>query len=287
MSLKKIGVAGSGAMGSGIAQITAQSGYEVVLYDISETAVDKANKSITLQFDRMIEKGKLSETEKTEILNRMTFTDQLEAMSDCDLVVEAIIENLDVKLELFGRLEQICKPSAIITSNTSTMSITTLATGANRPDKTAGLHFFNPAPVMRLVEVIKGYYTSDETMESLTAFVRSIGKESVVVQKDTPGFLVNRLMLLQFREAQLMYEEGLATLEDIDKAMRLGLNHPMGPFELMDFAGVDITYHSIDYLYKEFGQPHWAPPESLKRLIRANRNGKKSGKGWYDYDPKS
>jgi 3-hydroxybutyryl-CoA dehydrogenase len=284
MELRRIGVAGSGAMGSGIAQISAQSGYEVVLYDIADQAVEKANKVISTQFAKMVEKGKLTESNKAEILERLTFTTDLTAISDCDLIIEAIVEKLEIKLELFGKLEEICKSDAILTSNTSTMSITKLATGAKRPDKTAGLHFFNPAPVMKLVEVIRGYYTSDETVEALTQFVRSIGKESVIVKKDTPGFLVNRLMLLQFREAQLMYEEGLATLEDIDKAMVLGLNHPMGPFTLMDFAGVDITYDSLAYLHQEFGQPHWAPTDSLKRLIRAGRSGKKAGKGWYDYE---
>jgi len=187
---------------------------------------------------------------------------------------------------VFSKLDEICEEKTYFATNTSTMSITKIATATNRQAKFAGLHFFNPAPVMRLVEVIRGYYTSDETVKDLQDYVKALGKEGIEVKKDTPGFVVNRLMLPQFREAYLVYEEGVASLEDIDKAMKLGLNHPMGPFELMDYTGLDIAYDSLVYLYGEFAQPNWSPPPALKRMINAGRFGMKAGKGWYDYDKK-
>lgn len=287
MKIKKVGVVGSGAMGTGIAHVSAQSGFEVVLFDINHEATENAKVVINSIFDKAISKGKTTENLKRETLERIHFSNKMESLGDADLIIEAIVENLDLKLQVFQQLETICKESTILTSNTSTMSITKIATATKRAHKTAGLHFFNPPQVMRLVEVIRGYDTSDETIAALQEYVRAIGKESIEVKRDTPGFVVNRLMLLQFREAHLVYEEGIASLEDIDKAMTLGLNHPMGPFTLMDFAGIDITYDSLEYLHKEFGQPHWAPPTSLKRMVNAGRLGKKTQKGWYDYDKNS
>jgi 3-hydroxybutyryl-CoA dehydrogenase len=287
MEIKKIGVVGSGAMGTGIAHVSAQSGYEVVVYDIAEAAIGRSRDNIAALFDKSIQKGKATEELKAETLGRMTFTTDINAMKDTDLVIEAVVENLDLKMKVFAQLDSIVKPDTILASNTSTMSITKLATSVKRPEAFAGVHFFNPAQVMRLVELIRGYYTSDETIKSLQEYVRAIGKESIEVKKDVPGFVVNRLMLIQFKEAQLVYEEGIASLEDIDKAMTLGLNHPMGPFTLMDFTGLDISYDSLVYLYNEFGQDKWAPPVSLKRMINAGRLGKKTGgKGWFDTSKK-
>ena len=282
MSIKCIGVVGSGSMGTGIAHIAAQSGYEVILNDVTAQALERSLGSIAAAFDKLIAKGKVSEAAKQETIGRIHCTTDLGEMAKTDLVIEAIFENLEVKCELMKKLDAICPPETILSSNTSTMSITKMAAVTGRPERFAGLHFFNPATVMRLVEVIRGYYTSDETIAKLMMVVRSLGKEGIEVKKDTPGFVVNRLMLPQLREACLVYEEGIASLEDIDKAMTLGLNHPMGPFTLMDYTGIDIAYDSLVYLHSEFGQSNWAPPQSMKRLIGAKRLGKKTGgKGWY------
>ena len=283
MTIKTIGVVGSGSMGTGIAHIAAQSGYEVILNDVSEQALQRSVAGIAAAFDKLIAKGKLTETVKSETLARIQITTELAAMAKADLVIEAIFENFDAKCDLLKKLDEICPDHTIFGSNTSTMSITKMAAVTKRPDRFAGMHFFNPATVMRLVEVIRGYYTADETVAALQTVVRSLGKEGIEVKKDTPGFVVNRLMLPQFREACLVYEEGIASIEDIDKAMTLGLNHPMGPFTLMDYTGIDISYDSLVYLYSEFAQANWAPPLAMKRMIKAKRLGKKTGgKGWYN-----
>ncbi len=283
MRIKNVGVVGSGSMGTGIAQIAAQKGYDVIVFGISEASLNNMLESIRAVLDKGVKKGRLTEEEKQETLSRIRVTKDLADLKEVDLVIEAIIEKLEAKLDIFTRLEEICSAHTIFGSNTSTMSITKLANATKRADRMAGTHFFNPAPVMKLVEIIRGYYTSDETVAILKDFVASLGKVSIEVKKDSPGFVVNRLMLPQFREAYLVYEEGIASLEDIDKAMTLGLNHPMGPFALMDFTGLDIAYDSLMYLYSEFAQPNWAPPAALKRMINAGRLGKKVGKGWYDY----
>lgn len=284
MEIKTLGVVGAGAMGTGIAHVAAQNGYSVILCDLTEEVLVKSKASISKVFEKSIARGKTTEEVKNKTLENIKTTTDLNELANADLVIEAIVEKLDIKMELFSKLESICSPKTILASNTSTMSITKLATATKRPDKFAGAHFFNPAPVMRLVEIIRGYYTSDETVKALMNFVQGLGKEGIEVKKDTPGFVVNRLMLPQFREAYLVYEEGVASIEDIDKAMTLGLNHPMGPFTLMDFTGIDIAYDSLVYLYEEFGQPHWAPPTVLKRMINAGRLGKKTNAGWYDYE---
>lgn len=284
MEIKKIGVIGAGAMGTGIAHVAAQNGFAVTLCDLAEEVLAKSKSSISKVFDKSIAKGRSTEEAKDKTLNNIKFTTDLNEVADVDLVIEAVVEKLDVKMNLFSKLDNICSPKTILTSNTSTMSITKLATATKRVDKFAGAHFFNPAPVMRLVEIIRGYYTSDETVEALMKFVKSLNKEGIEVKKDTPGFVVNRLMLPQFREALLVYEEGVASIEDIDKAMTLGLNHPMGPFTLMDFTGIDISYDSLVYLYEQFAESHWAPPAALKRMIDAGRLGKKTKAGWYNYE---
>ncbi len=284
MKIKKLGVVGAGAMGTGIAHAAAQNGFTVILCDLTEEVLAKSKSSIGKVFDKAISKGKSTEEVKDKTLNNIKFTTDLNELADVDLVIEAVVEKLDVKMDLFSKLDNICLPKTILASNTSTMSITKLATATKRADKFAGAHFFNPAPVMRLVEIIRGYYTSDETVKALMDFVKELNKEGIEVKKDTPGFVVNRLMLPQFREALLVYEEGVASIEDIDKAMTLGLNHPMGPFTLMDFTGIDISYDSLVYLYDQFAQSHWAPPAALKRMIDAGRLGKKTNAGWYDYE---
>ena len=283
MTIKTIGVVGSGSMGTGIAHIAAQSGYEVILTDVSEQALERSVAGIGAAFDKLIAKGKLTEAVKSETLGRLATTTDLAAMAKADLVIEAIFENFDAKCDLLKKLDEICLEHTIFGSNTSTMSITKMAAVTKRPDRFAGMHFFNPATVMRLVEVIRGYYTSDETVAALQTVVRALGKEGIEVKKDTPGFVVNRLMLPQLREACLVYEEGIASIEDIDKAIKLGLNHPMGPFTLMDYTGIDIAYDSLVYLHSEFAQPNWAPPLAMRRMINAKRLGKKTGsKGWYN-----
>lgn len=284
MDIKKVGVVGAGAMGTGIAHTSAQNGHSVIVCDISEEALEKSKSSIIKVFDKSIARGKSTIEEMEKTLKNLKFTTDLNELADVDLVIEAVVEKLDVKMDIFSKLDNICSPKTILASNTSTMSITKLATATKRADKFAGAHFFNPAPVMRLVEVIRGYYTSDETVQDLMKFVKNLNKEGIEVKKDTPGFVVNRLMLPQFREALIVYEEGIASIEDIDKAMTLGLNHPMGPFTLMDFTGIEITYDSLVYLYEQFAQSHWAPPASLKRIIDAGRLGKKTNAGWYDYE---
>lgn len=284
MAIQKIAVIGAGAMGTGIAQISAQSGYEVILYDIAEPMLQKSKANIEKGIAKLVQKGKMSAEIGDEVIARLLFTTVLETVKDVDLVIEAVIENLKVKQDVFKSLSELCDAHTIFATNTSTMSITKIAAVTDRGNQFAGLHFFNPATIMRLVEIIRGYYTDDATVEALQTYVASLGKESIEVKKDSPGFVVNRLMLPQFREAYLVYDEGIASLEDIDKALKLGLNHPMGPFELMDYTGLDIAFDSFEYLYSEFALPNWAPPTALRRMINANRLGKKTGKGWYDYE---
>lgn len=283
MGIRTIGVVGSGAMGTGIAHIMAQYGYNVILSDVNNDHLERALASIGNILDSKIRKGKWTEDKKTELLGQIKITIDLNEMTAVDLIIEAITENMDAKIQLFSSLEKICRAETIFATNASTMSITKMASALSQPERMVGLHFFNPAPVMKLVEIIRGYYTSDEIIVALKELVRSIGKESIEVKKDTPGFVVNRLMLTQFREALLVLEEGIASVEDIDKAMTLGLNHPMGPFTLMDFTGNDIAFDTLKYMHTELAQPNWAPPIVLKRIVNAGRIGKKVQKGWFNY----
>jgi 3-hydroxybutyryl-CoA dehydrogenase len=283
MGIRTIGVVGSGAMGTGIAHIMAQYGYNVILSDVNNDHLERALASIGNVLDSKIRKGKWTEDKKTELLGQIKITIDLNEMTAVDLIIEAITENMDAKIQLLSSLEKICRAETIFATNTSTMSITKMASALSQPERMVGLHFFNPAPVMKLVEIIRGYYTSDEIIVALKELVRSIGKESIEVKKDTPGFVVNRLMLTQFREALLVLEEGIASVEDIDKAMTLGLNHPMGPFTLMDFTGNDIAFDTLKYMHTELAQPNWAPPIVLKRIVNAGRIGKKVQKGWFNY----
>ena len=284
MGITKIGVMGAGSMGGGIAQVAAQAGYQVILNDIDISFVDKAIGRMDAFLSKSIEKGKMTGEEKQEILGRISKSTDLADFSDVDLAIEVIIEDLELKKKAFSQLDSICKPEAYLASNTSSMPITVLANATKRPERVAGMHFFNPPPLMRLVEIIRGYYTSDETVRVASEVAQKMGKTTVEVKKDTPGFIVNRVMMAQYLEAIRLLEEGVATIEDIDKAVKLGLNHPMGAFELQDFGGIDIGYYVAEYLCEEYKDMRWNPPQALKALMRAGRLGRKSGAGWYDYD---
>jgi len=284
MSVKKIGVLGAGSMGGGIAHLAAVSGIEVVLCDVEERYVDGALKRMAGFLDKSVEKQKMTVEEKEAALNRITKTTKMEDMAELPLIIEAIFEDLEVKKDAFRKLDELCKPETIIASNTSSMSITTLGAVTARPDRVVGMHFFYPPVLMRLVEVIRGYYTSDETVNLVADVSKAMGKTPVIVKKDTPGFIVNRIMMPQFLEAIRIAEEGIASIEDIDTAVKLGLNYPMGPFELMDFSGVEIALHVADYFVQEYHDPKWVPPQLIKNLVRSGRLGRKTGAGWYDYN---
>ncbi len=283
MSIKKIGILGAGSMGGGIAHLAAMKGFDVVLCDVEQRFVDGAVKRMTGLMDKNIEKQKMTVEDKEAVLKRITTTTNLEDFATVDFVVEAIIEDLAAKKSAFERLDKICRPEVILATNTSSMSITVIAAATSRPDKVAGMHFFNPAQIMRLVEVIRGYKTSDETVQLVSEIAQAMGKTTVEVKKDTPGFIVNRIMIPQFLEAIRLVEEGVATPQDIDTAVTMGLNYPMGPFQLMDFTGIDIGVFVMEYFYNESKDMRWNPPQTVKALVRAGRLGKKTNAGWYDY----
>ncbi len=284
MDIKTIGVLGAGSMGNGIAQVAAQAGYQVVMRDIEDRFVENGLKAIGKFLAKSVEKGKMTEEQKKGVLGRIKGTIRMEDLRDADFVIEAVFEDLELKKNIFKQLDELTRPGVILTTNTSSMSITEIAMSTKRPEKVAGMHFFNPAPIMKLVEVIRGYHTNDETIHAVMEMTKKMGKEPVEVKKDTPGFIVNRLMIPHMVEAIKMLEEGVATAEDIDKAVKLGLNYPMGPFELMDLTGVDITLHVTEYLYKELNkESKWSAPTLFKSMVRAGRLGRKTGAGWYKY----
>ncbi|RSL33566.1 3-hydroxyacyl-CoA dehydrogenase family protein [Salibacterium salarium] len=284
MNIQTIGIVGAGAMGSGIANLAAMSGFNVILRDVEDSFLEKGLSTINKFMDKSVSKGKMTEDQKSETLEKITTTTSLQDMQNADVVIEAVIEDLEIKKAVFSELDDIVAEDVILTTNTSSMSITTIASATKRPDKVAGMHFFNPAQLMKLVEIVRGYETSDNTVNQLKQLSEALRKEAVEVKKDTPGFIVNRIMIPQFIEAIKLVEEGVATPEDIDKAVTLGLNYPMGPFTLQDYAGVDIGYHVMEYFKEELDDPHFAPPHLLKQLVRAGRVGKKSGAGFYNYD---
>jgi len=285
MAIKTIGVLGAGVMGNGIAQVCSMAGYNVILRDIEDRFVEGGIKNIDKFLAKSVEKGKMTAEAKNEIMGRIKGTTKLEDLKDVDFVIEVIIEVMDVKKKVFAELDQITRPDVILSSNTSSMSITEIATATKRPDKVVGMHFFNPVPLMRLVEVISGVRTSAETVATTLELTRKVGKEPVEVKVDVPGFLVNRLMIASSVEAIKLFEQGIASKEDIDKAAKLGLNYPMGPFELMDLTGLDINYHVMDYFYKELPKElKWDPPLAIKNMVKAGILGRKTGKGWYDYN---
>ena len=287
MEIKTIGVLGAGVMGSGIAQVAAQAGCSIILRDIEDRFVENGINNIDKFLSKSVEKGKMSADEKKAIMGRIKGTSRMEDLKDADFVIEVVLEIIDVKKKVFAEIDNILKPDAIIASNTSSMSITELAAVTKRPEKVVGIHFFNPAPIMKLVEVVRGIRTSDETIKFALDLARKFGKEPVEVKVDAPGFLANRLMTAVAIEAIKLYERGIASKEDIDKAAKLGLNYPMGPFELMDLVGLDINYNIMDYLEKELPKElKWNPPHAIKSMVKAGLLGKKTGKGWYDYSKK-
>ncbi len=284
MEIKWIGVIGAGSMGNGIAQVAAQAGYNVIMRDIEDRFVQNGLKAIEKFLAKSVEKGKMAEGQKKEILGRIKGTTRMEELKDADFVIEAVFEELSLKRDVFKQLDEATRPHVILATNTSSMSVTEIAMATKRPEKVAGMHFFNPAPLMKLVEVIRAYHTDDETVQIVMEMAKKMGKEPVEVKKDSPGFIVNRLMIPHMLEAAKMAEEGVASMEDIDKAVKLGLNYPMGPFELMDLTGIDIAHHVADYLYKELNkESKWSIPVLLKSLVRAGKLGRKTGGGWYKY----
>jgi 3-hydroxybutyryl-CoA dehydrogenase len=284
MEIKKIGVIGAGTMGNGIAQVAAQIGCEVVMRDIEDKFVEGGMKNIDRFLSKSVEKGKLDAKEKDAILGRIKGTTDMSQIKDVDFVIEVVLEDLELKKSVFRELDEMCRPEVVLASNTSSMSITEIAAATKRPDKVCGMHFFNPVPLMRLVEVIRGYLTSDETVKVATDLAKKMGKTTVEVKKDSPGFIVNRIMMPHMLEAIKIVEEGIASIEDVDIAVKNGLNYPMGPFELMDLTGIDIAYFVCEYLYKELNkESKWVSPNLLKSMIRAGKLGRKTAAGWYDY----
>jgi 3-hydroxybutyryl-CoA dehydrogenase len=289
MAIKTIGVLGAGLMGSGIAQAAAASGYAVTMVDVSEDVVAKGLAGIEKSLARLVEKGTMGAEEKAAALGRLRGATELEDLAAADLLIEAIIENLPVKHETYAKLDRICKPETIFASNTSSLSITEMmtATGPERRRRFLGMHFFNPVPMMKLVEVIRTILTDEAVYAEAVAFAESLGKTAVRAS-DKTGFIVNRLLIPLMLDGIRVLEEGLASIEDIDNAMKLGCNHPMGPLALTDFVGLDTTYYIANIMFDEFKEKRFAPPPLLKRMVQAGLYGRKSGRGFYDYaDPKA
>ena len=282
MQIKKVGVVGCGLMGSGIAQVCAQSGYQVVVSEANDELLNKGLKSINNFLTKSIEKGKISQQDKDATLSRMKGTTNLNDFSDCDLVIEAVTENMDLKKKVFIELDKICPQHAILSSNTSALSIIEMAAVTRRLEKVLGLHFMNPVPIMPLLEIVQTISTSDETLETSKEFGKSLGK-TIVIAKDTPGFIVNRLHVSFTLNAIRILEAGIATKEDIDTSIKLGLNHPMGPITLADFLGIDTLFYIACDMYDKLKDPQYAPPILLQKMIAAGWYGRKSGKGFYEY----
>jgi 3-hydroxybutyryl-CoA dehydrogenase len=282
MTISKVGVVGCGLMGGGIAQVVAQSGYTIKVVEADQGLLDRGLQGIRRSLDGLVEKGRLAPGERDAARGRLSGTVQLEDLGGVDLIIEAITENPAVKKETFARLDRVCPPHAILASNTSSCTITELAAATKRPAQVLGLHFFNPAPVMKLVEVIRTILTGDPAFKTAWAFVQSLGKTPVAAQ-DTTGFVVNRLLVPYLLEAVRLLESGVASKEDIDQAMKLGCGYPMGPFTLLDFVGLDTTYYIANIMFEEYREPAYAPPPLLKRMVLAGRLGKKSGHGFYKY----
>jgi 3-hydroxybutyryl-CoA dehydrogenase len=282
MKISKVGILGAGLMGSGIAEVAAKAGYETVVREVSEELARKGLSRIEGSLARAVDKGKLTAADRDAARGKIATTTKLEDMADRDIVIEAIVENLEAKKETFAQLDRICKPETIFCSNTSSLTITEMSAVTKRPDRFAGLHFFNPVPVMRLVEVVRTIATSDETEKTVFEFAKSLGKEPVRAH-DNSGFIVNRLLVPYLLDAVRALEEGVGTKEDIDRGMELGCGHPMGPLKLLDFVGLDTTYYIAEIMFNEYRERRFAPPPLLKRMVLAGRMGKKSGRGFYEY----
>jgi 3-hydroxybutyryl-CoA dehydrogenase len=282
MQITTVGVVGAGLMGSGIVEQAAKCGFNVIVREIDDDQLQKGQARIQKSMARAVERGKLSEADRDATQSRIQGTTSLEDLASCDIVVEAVVENLELKQKIFKELDRITRPEIILASNTSSVSITALGAVTNRPDRVAGVHFFNPVPVMKLVELVRALETSDETIETLRSFGGALDKQ-VVVAKDTPGFIVNYLLVPYLLDAVRMLEQGVATKEDIDTGIHLGLNHPMGPITLLDYVGIDTTLYIADVMYEEFRDPKYAAPPLLRKMVAAGRMGRKSGRGFYDY----
>jgi len=282
MEIRTVGVVGCGLMGSGIAQVAAGAGYKTIVREVNEGALQAGLGRIRKFLADGVSKGKVTEGAQAATLANLTGTTSIEAFKDCDIVIEAIVENLDDKRAIYQAVEAVVRPDAIIVSNTSSLCITELAAATKRQDRFGGLHFFNPVPLMKLVEVIPALTTSEETNQTLTSFATSLGKEPIAAP-DRPGFIVNRLLVPYLLDAIREYERGLGTIEDIDKGMKLGCGHPMGPFTLLDFVGLDTTYYIANIMFEEFREPRFAPPPLLKRMVLAGYHGRKAKRGFYTY----
>ena len=284
MTIEKVLVIGSGLMGAGIAQVCAQVGIQVFLIDVSQEILNRALKNIAWSVGKFIEKGKVTEGLET-IMNRIRISTDLADAPQVDLSIEAVYEKLELKQEIIKKLDELCRAETIIASNTSAIPITEIAAVSKRPEKVLGLHFFNPVPMMEVVEVIKGVRTSEETMQTGSGFIKSIGKEPIRVERDVPGFLLNRINLVGYVEAIHLLEQGIGTVADIDKGVRLAFGRRMGPFETGDLVGLDVSYGALTAIYGESKDVRFYPPQLLRRKVKAGELGRKTGRGWYEYHP--
>ncbi len=280
--MKKISIIGAGTMGTDIAQVFAVKGYDVVVRDITDEIIAKSGAKLEKTVSRLVEKGKLSPEDKQNLMGHITFTTDLSKSADADLIIEAIIEDVKIKKELYKKLDEMCKPETIFATNTSSLSIAELSGSVGRKDKFIGMHFFNPVPVMKLIELIRSLFTSDETFNTIHELAVSIGKEPVEV-KDGPGFIVNKILIPMINEAICVLHDGIASAEDIDKAMQMGANHPMGPLALSDLVGNDVVLHIMNRLHEETGDPKYRPCLLLKNMVRGGLLGRKTGKGFFVY----
>ena len=285
VNFRKVGVLGAGQMGNGITQVVAAHGVPVVMIDISKAALDKAMTTITSSCDRLIKKELMTEAQKKDLLAQISISTDTKDFKDCDCVIEAVTEKVDLKLKLFSELDKVCPPHAILCTNTSSISITKVAAATQRPDKVAGMHFMNPVPLMKLVEGIRGLQTSDETFAAVKGFAEKLGK-TFVVAKDMPGFVVNRILMPMINEAVYTLNEGIASVEDIDQAMKLGTNQPMGPLTLADFIGLDTCLAIMQVLHEGLGDTKYRPCPLLVKYVEAGWLGRKSGRGFYKYEQK-
>lgn len=281
--MKKILVLGSGTMGAGIAQVAAQAGYEVLFRSRSMDTINKRIAGIEKSLARLVEKGKMEAAAKDATMGRIKGITELKDGKDADLVIEAAVEEMGLKIELFKELDALMKPEAILATNTSSLSITAIAAATSRPDKIIGMHFFNPVPAMALIEIIRGIATSDETFKAIDELSKAMGKTPCEVN-ESPGFVVNRVLFTMINEAIFTLSEGVASAEDIDNAMKLGANHPLGPLALADLVGLDVSLAILDTMYTEYGNPKYAPAPLLRKLVRAGRLGRKTGQGFYSYE---